>query len=55
MDVKSVLKREPAMRMGGSWIQTDGTRPVTNPADESTAVEAPEGNATHAEIPSNLG
>jgi lactaldehyde dehydrogenase/glycolaldehyde dehydrogenase len=49
MDVKSVLKREPAMLIGGSWIETDETRPVINPADESTVAEAPEGDASHAE------
>ncbi|MDQ5829920.1 MAG: aldehyde dehydrogenase family protein, partial [Actinomycetota bacterium] len=49
MNVKSVLKREPAMRIGGSWVRTDETRPVTNPADESTVAEAPEGEASHVE------
>src|SRR5918998_4963930 len=49
MDVKSVLKREPAMLIGGSWIETDGTRLVINPADESTVAEAPEGDASHVE------
>ena len=49
MDVKSVLKREPAMLIGGSWIETGGTRLVINPADESTVAEAPEGDASHVE------
>ena len=49
MDLKSVLKREPAMLIGGSWIETGETRPVTNPADESTVAEAPEGDASHVE------
>jgi len=49
MDVKSVLKREPAMLIGGSWTETDETRPVINPADESTVAAAPEGEASHVE------
>ncbi len=49
MDVKSVLKRDPAMLIGGSWIATAETRPVTNPADESTVADAPEGAASHVE------
>ncbi|MDQ4127309.1 MAG: aldehyde dehydrogenase [Actinomycetota bacterium] len=49
MDARSVLKREPAMLIGGSWIETDETRPVTNPADESTVAEAPEGGPSHVE------
>jgi lactaldehyde dehydrogenase / glycolaldehyde dehydrogenase len=49
MDVKSVLKREPSMFVGGSWIETAETRPVINPADESTVAEAPEGAASHVE------
>jgi lactaldehyde dehydrogenase/glycolaldehyde dehydrogenase len=49
MDVKSVLKREPAMFVGGSWIETSERRPVINPADESTVAEVPEGDASHVE------
>src|ERR687890_436218 len=48
MDLKSVLKREPAMFIGGSWIETSETRPVINPADESIVAEVPEGEASHA-------
>ena len=48
MDLKSVLKREPAMFIGGSWIGTGETRPVINPADESIVAEVPEGEASHA-------
>jgi lactaldehyde dehydrogenase/glycolaldehyde dehydrogenase len=49
MDVNSILKREPAMLIGGSWIETQETRPVTNPADESTVAEVPEGELSHVE------
>ena len=35
------------MLVGGSWIRTDESRPVINPADESTVAEAPEGDASH--------
>ena len=37
------------MRIGGSWVMSDETRPVINPADESTLAEAPEGDASHVE------
>ena len=49
MDVLSVLGREPAMYVGGSWIQTEEKRPVINPADETTVAEAPEADAGHAQ------
>jgi lactaldehyde dehydrogenase/glycolaldehyde dehydrogenase len=49
MDAKDALKREPAMLIGGSWVGTEETRPVINPADESTVAEAPEGDASHVE------
>ncbi len=42
MDVLSVLGREPAMYIGGSWVTTEERRPVINPADESTVAEVPE-------------
>ena len=37
------------MRIGGSWVRSDETRPVINPADESTLADAPEGDAGHVE------
>src|SRR5919199_3859608 len=49
MDVSSVLGREPAMYIGGSWVAAEGTRPVINPADESVIAAVPEGGAEHAE------
>ena len=49
MDVLSVLGREPAMYIGGSWATADETRPVINPADESSVAEVPEADAGHAE------
>ena len=47
--VPSLLGREPAMYIGGSWVTTDETRPVINPADESVIAEVPEAEADHAE------
>ena len=37
------------MFVGGSWVETAETRPVVNPADESTVAEVPEGDASHVE------
>jgi lactaldehyde dehydrogenase/glycolaldehyde dehydrogenase len=37
------------MRIGGSWVSADQTRPVINPADESVVAEAPEGDAGHVD------
>lgn len=50
MDVLSVLGREPAMYVGGTWVTADEKRPVVNPADESTVAEVPEAGAEHAEM-----
>jgi lactaldehyde dehydrogenase/glycolaldehyde dehydrogenase len=47
--VPSVLGGEPAMYIAGSWVTTDETRSVINPADESVIAEAPEAEADHAE------
>jgi lactaldehyde dehydrogenase/glycolaldehyde dehydrogenase len=49
MDVLSVLGREPAMYISGSWVTADETRPVVNPANESTLAEVSEADAGHAE------
>ena len=49
MEVLSVVGREPAMYIDGSWVTTDETRPVINPADESIIAEVPEAEADHAE------
>ena len=49
MEVLSVLGREPAMYIDGSWVTTDETRPVINPADESIIAEVPEAEADHAQ------
>src|SRR5215207_10158024 len=49
MDVLSALGREPAMYIGGSWVTASETRPVINPADESSIVEVPEADAGHAQ------
>jgi len=49
MDVLSVLGREPAMYIDGSWVTADETRPVINPANESTVAEVQEADASHAE------
>src|SRR5215212_8483047 len=49
MDVLSSLGREPAMYIGGSWVTASETRPVINPADESSIVEVPEADAAHAQ------
>ena len=38
------------MYIGGRWVTTDETRPVINPADESTVAEVPEAGAEHAEM-----
>ena len=48
MEVLSVLGRETAMYVGGSWLTTSEKRPVINPADESTIAEVPEADAGHA-------
>ena len=48
MDVVSVLGREPAMYVGGSWVTAEEKRPVINPANESTVAEVPEADAGHA-------
>ena len=37
------------MYIAGSWVTTDETRSVINPADESVIAEAPEAEADHAE------
>ena len=47
MDVLSVVGREPAMYIGGSWVTAEETRPVINPADESVIAEVPEADADH--------
>jgi lactaldehyde dehydrogenase/glycolaldehyde dehydrogenase len=47
LDVRTILGREPAMRIGGSWEGAEETRPVINPADEFVIAEAPEGDAGH--------
>jgi lactaldehyde dehydrogenase/glycolaldehyde dehydrogenase len=49
MDVSSVLGREPAMYIDGSWVAAEEARPVINPADESVVAIVPEGDAEHAE------
>ena len=49
MDVTTVLGREPAMHIGGSWVTATETRPVINPADESVIAAVPEADAGHAE------
>src|SRR3712207_2145790 len=49
MDVLRVLGREPSMYIGGAWATADETRPVINPADESSVAEVPEADAGHAE------
>jgi lactaldehyde dehydrogenase/glycolaldehyde dehydrogenase len=50
MDVSSVLGREPAMYIDGSWVAAEEERPVINPADESVIAVVPEGDAEHAEL-----
>ncbi len=50
MDVLSVLGREPAMYIGGSWVAADEWRPVINPAVESSVAVVPEAGAVHAEM-----
>ena len=49
MDVLSVLGREPAMYIGGSWVTANETRPVINPADESVIAAVPEADEGYAE------
>jgi lactaldehyde dehydrogenase / glycolaldehyde dehydrogenase len=49
MDVLSVLGREPAMYIGGSWVTAEENRPVINPAEESVIVAVPEASKEHAE------
>ncbi len=49
MDVTTVLGREPAMYVGGSWVTATETRSVINPADESVIAAVPEADAGHAE------
>ena len=36
------VRRRPAMYIGGSWVTTEETRPVINPADESVIAAVPE-------------
>jgi lactaldehyde dehydrogenase/glycolaldehyde dehydrogenase len=45
LDVRTILGREPAMYIGGSWEGAEERRPVINPADESTIAEVPEADA----------
>jgi lactaldehyde dehydrogenase / glycolaldehyde dehydrogenase len=47
--VPRVLGGKPAMYIAGSWVTTDETRSVINPADESVIAEAPQAQADHAE------
>jgi lactaldehyde dehydrogenase / glycolaldehyde dehydrogenase len=49
VDVTTVLGREPAMYIGGSWVGADETRPVINPANESVIATVPEADEGHAE------
>ncbi|MGI9050985.1 MAG: aldehyde dehydrogenase [Rubrobacteraceae bacterium] len=49
MDVLSVLGREPAMYIGGSWVTADGTQTVINPANESVLATVPEAEPSHVE------
>ena len=41
MDVRTILGREPAMYIGGSWEGDEEKRPVINPADEAVIAEVP--------------
>ncbi|HEX2181778.1 MAG TPA: aldehyde dehydrogenase [Rubrobacteraceae bacterium] len=50
MDIRTVLGREPAMLIGDSWVTAEDSRPVINPADESTIAEVPEADANHVEL-----
>src|SRR3712207_3194133 len=50
MDLTAVLGREPAMYIDGSWVTSNETRTVINPADESTIVAVPEADEGHAEM-----
>jgi lactaldehyde dehydrogenase / glycolaldehyde dehydrogenase len=45
LDVRTILGREPAMYIGGSWEGAEEKRPVINPADESVIAEVPEADA----------
>lgn len=49
MDVLKILGRAPAMYIGGSWVATEETAPVINPADESIVTEAPVAGVDHVE------
>jgi lactaldehyde dehydrogenase / glycolaldehyde dehydrogenase len=49
LDVRTILGREPAMYIGGSWEGAEERRFVINPADESTMAEVPEADASHVE------
>jgi lactaldehyde dehydrogenase / glycolaldehyde dehydrogenase len=49
LDVREVVGREPAMYIGGTWVTAEKSRPVINPADETTVAAVPEGGAEHAE------
>jgi lactaldehyde dehydrogenase / glycolaldehyde dehydrogenase len=49
LDVRSILGREPAMYIGGSWVTAGETRQVINPADESVIAEVPEADAGNVE------
>src|SRR3712207_4562447 len=48
MDILSVLGREPAMYIGGTWVTTNETRPVISPADESVIAAVPEADEEYA-------
>lgn len=49
MNVTDILGQEPAMYIGGSWVTTDRTQPVINPADEGIIAEVPEAETSHIE------
>ncbi len=49
MEITTLLGREPAMYIGGYWLTANETRPVINPADESTIAAVPEGDANHVQ------
>jgi lactaldehyde dehydrogenase / glycolaldehyde dehydrogenase len=49
VDLSIVLGRDPAMYIDGSWVTANETRPVINPANESTVADAPEGDVEHAQ------
>jgi lactaldehyde dehydrogenase/glycolaldehyde dehydrogenase len=49
VDLSIVLGRDPAMYIDGSWVTANETRPVINPANESTVADVPEGDVEHAQ------